>query len=62
MGEAITEGLPKLASAAAGVGVFFALLLIVFFVLGSSKGRFSGPAPKPQNPYRMCVKYNGGCK
>jgi alpha-glucoside transport system permease protein len=43
MGEAILEGLPKLATAAAGVGVFFALLLIVFFVLGRIKGRFSGP-------------------
>jgi alpha-glucoside transport system permease protein len=43
VGEAISEGLPKLATAAAGIAVFFAALIIVFFVLGRIKGRFTGP-------------------
>jgi alpha-glucoside transport system permease protein len=43
VGEAISEGLPKLATAAAGIAVFFAALIIVFFVLGRIKGRFTSP-------------------
>ncbi|MDP4887902.1 MAG: sugar ABC transporter permease [Candidatus Nanopelagicales bacterium] len=43
MGAEILEGLPKLGTAAAGIAVFFAILLLVFFVLGKVRGRFSGP-------------------
>jgi alpha-glucoside transport system permease protein len=43
MGELIVDGLPKLAYAAAGIAAFFGLLIILFFVLGRIKGRFSGP-------------------
>jgi alpha-glucoside transport system permease protein len=41
--EHILEGLPKLGTAAAGVAVFFAVLLIVFFALGRIRGRLSNP-------------------
>jgi alpha-glucoside transport system permease protein len=43
VGAEILEGLPKLGTAAAGIAVFFAILLLVFFVLGKVRGRFSGP-------------------
>ena len=41
--ENILEGIPKLGTAAAGIAVFFAILLVVFFVLGRIRGRLSNP-------------------
>lgn len=41
--EHVLEGIPKLGTAAAGVAVFFALLLILFFVLGRIRGRLATP-------------------
>ncbi len=43
MGDEILNGLPKLGTAAAGIAVFFGVLMLVFFVLGKVRGRFSGP-------------------
>ena len=37
------DGIPKLGTAAAGVAVFFGLLLIVFFILGRIRGRLANP-------------------
>jgi alpha-glucoside transport system permease protein len=41
--EYVLEGIPKLGTAAAGVAVFFGLLLILFFVLGRVRGRLATP-------------------
>ncbi|MFZ8927177.1 MAG: carbohydrate ABC transporter permease [Candidatus Nanopelagicales bacterium] len=41
--QQVLDGIPKLGTAAAGVAVFFGLLLIVFFVLGRIRGRLANP-------------------
>ena len=41
--QQVLDGIPKLGTAAAGVAVFFGLLLIVFFILGRIRGRLANP-------------------
>jgi len=41
--QQVLDGIPKLGTAAAGIAVFFAILLIVFFVLGRIRGRLANP-------------------
>ena len=41
--QQVLDGIPKLGTAAAGVAVFFGLLLVVFFILGRIRGRLANP-------------------
>jgi len=41
--EDLLEGLPKLGTAAIAIAIFFAFLLIVFFIAGRLSGRLQGP-------------------